>query len=134
MVIKIKNKAFLIFLLIFCKFQLYGQNTSRKDIGNINDALSTQKQMLKNYFLCSCIDYSFRSDSLFYKDHSLTVYSELLNFKYDDIQNVKKYAKEIAEQIQISNYSNNRGVFFTCIEHYQGKKLDKMIRRFKLQD
>lgn len=111
-----------------------GQSTTSKSAEQKTDSTSAkQQQMLKDYFLCSCIDYGFKGDSLFFKDHSLTVYTEMLDYDYSDIQRVKHLAKQVVGEIPVSNYSGKRGVFVSCIEYYRGKEFDKLIKSMQIR-
>lgn len=131
---KINHLALSIIFFVSVSLTACGQSATNKYTATKADSTSVkQQQMLKDYFLCSCIDYGFKGDSLFFKDHSLTVYTEMLDYDYNDIQRVKQFAKQVVDEMPVSNYSGKRGVFGSCIEYYRGEELDKLIKSMKIR-
>lgn len=132
---KIKRSILVIGIITSVILSACGQTTSKSATIKGDSLQIKQQQMLKDYFLCSCIDYGFKEDSLFIKkDHSMTVYTELMDYEYDDIQKVKQYAKRIVDNtIPTSNYSGKRGILGSCIEYYRGKELDSLIKSMKIR-
>lgn len=131
---KINHLALSIIFFVSVSITACGQSPNPKTIVQKTDSTSAkQQQMIKDYFLCSCIDNGFKSDSLFFKDHSLAVYTEMLDYDYNDIERVKAFAKQVVDEIPASNYSGKRGVFGSCIEYYRGKELDKLIKSLKIR-
>ena len=130
------TKIVYIKLMIVCftiSITTYGQAGAKPILLKANKTVAKQQQMLKDYFLCSCIDYGFKDDSLFFKDHTLTVYTEMLDYNYNDIQRIDHLAEKIASEIPMSNYSGKRGIFGNCMDYYRSRKLDKLIKSFKIQ-
>ncbi len=128
--------SILVIGIITSMFYSASSQTSNKSvISNVDSLQIRQQRLLKDYFLCSCIDYGFKVDSLFInKDHSMTVYVELLDYDYDDIRRVNLYAKQIIDtKVPISNYSGKRGVLINCIEFYRGAELDSLINSMKIR-
>jgi hypothetical protein len=131
---KINNFVLSIVFLVNLSLTVNGQNsTNEPTVQKIDSTSTKQQQMLKDYFFCTCIDYGFKGDSLFFKDHSLTVYIEMLEYDYNDIFRVKQFAKQVVNEIPVSNYSGKRGVFGSCIEYYRGKELDQLIKSMKIR-
>ncbi len=56
----------------------------------------------------------------FLKDHSKTVYTEMLDYEDSDIQRVMQFAKHVVDEIPVSNHNGKRGIFSSCIEYYRG--------------
>jgi hypothetical protein len=70
---------------------------------------------------------------LFYKDHTLSVYTEMLDYSFEDLQKIKKLAQITADGIPKSNLTNKRGIFDACIEYYRSKMLDNTVKSMKLR-
>lgn len=137
---KINHITLSIIFFVSVSLTACGQNTSNKTIAQKVDSSSVKKQqMLKDYFLCSCIDYGFKEDSLFFKDASMTVYSEMLDYDYNDIQKVKQFAKQKIDEGKVmkgetsADVKADRAVFGSCIEYYRGKELDRLIKKMKIR-
>ena len=129
-----KMKPFtLTLLLFFCLYLTgYGQAKNKAVVPKIYSTVIKNQQTLKDYFLCSCISQGFKADTLFYKDHTLSVYTETLDYTFEDLQKIKKLAQITADGIPQSNLTSKRGIFDTCIEYYRSKMLDNKGKSMKL--
>lgn len=137
---KINRFALSIMIFVSVSLTACGQSTANKStVQKVDSASLKQQQMLKDYFLCSCIDYGFKEDSLFFKDASLSVYTELLYYDYNDIQRVKQFAKQKVDDGKAmkgetsADVKADRAVFGRCIEYYRGKELDKLIKSMQIK-
>ena len=128
-------KPFTLTLLFFCCLYMigYGQAKNKVVLPKIDSTVIKNRQTLKDYFLCSCIGHGFKADSLFDKDHTLSVYTEMLDYTFEDLQKIKKLAQITADGIPKSNLTNKRGIFDACIEYYRSKMLDNTVKSMKLR-
>ena len=139
--IKISHFTFLAVFLVSVSSTACGQGIVNKSYLQKVDSpyLTQQQQLLKDYFLCSCINYGFKEDSLFLKDASLIIYTELLDYDYNDIQKVKQFAKkkndegEAMKGERSADVKANRAIFDSCIEYYRGKELDLLIKSMQIK-
>ncbi len=129
-------------MLVLVSISLFacGQNTTSKPTPPKADtALVLQQQMLKDYFLCTCIDDGFKEDSLFFKDATRTVYTELLEYEYDDLQKIRKVAQQLIDADKnkkgetSADTKADRAVFYTCIEYYKSSELDNLIKSMHIK-
>lgn len=121
-------------LLFFCLYLIgYGQAKNKAVLPKIESTVIKNQQMLKDYFLCSCIGHGFKADSLLYKDHTLSVYTEMLDYTFEDLQKIKKLAQITADGIYQSDLTNKRGILGGCIEYYRSKMLDNTVKSLKLR-
>ena len=89
------------------------------------------RELLKEYFLYTCIMEGFKDKNLVEDDISGTVYFDILPYSPEAFQEIKVYAKDFIETIEpspIRDYGNRRPVISTCIDKYKSKELDKFIK------
>ena len=87
------------------------------------------RQMLKDFFLYSCIMHGFENADMKKMDHSLAVYIDLLRYNLEAIHKTDSVAKAFTGSIETSPYENRRtkGSIMMSIEEYKSKRLDKFI-------
>lgn len=92
---------------------------------------TVQRELLKEYFLCTCITESFKERNIGELDISQAVYFDILRYSPDAFQEVKNEAKKFAETIEpspIVDLGNKKAIILSCIEKYKSKELDKFIK------
>lgn len=100
----------------------------------------SQKQLLKETFLCDCINLGFPKDSLFRKDGSMALYGDLLSLGYENFLKFNLIAENFMEKLQRESLQQNnkeisrRDIFISCLEYYQSKELDDTLRTIRFHD
>ena len=87
------------------------------------------REMLKDFFLYSCIRYGFPEIDMQKKDHSAAVYIDLLRYNLEAIHKTDSVAKAFIASIEPTPYENRgtKGIIIMSIEAYKSKKIDKFI-------
>ena len=97
-----------------------------------NDFLIKNREMLKEYFLYSCIRHGFKEcDTIIRNDHSGAVYIDLLRYNLKAINKVDSLAQEFVSSLEVSPYENRKtkGIIILSIKEYKSKRLDIFIKR-----
>ena len=97
------------------------------------------REMLKDYFLYSCIMHGFENSDIKTKDHSGAVYIDLLRYDLKAIYKIDSLAKDFVDSIELSRYENRstRGIIMLSIVEYKSKRIDEFIKNvdiFMLKD
>ena len=69
--------------------------------------MQKNRELLKDYFLCCCMNYGFKTTDLVCIDRSKTVYFDVLNYTLPALQKVDSLAKSFISTIEISSYDLN---------------------------
>ncbi|MFZ4400624.1 MAG: hypothetical protein ACOYO1_11360 [Bacteroidales bacterium] len=98
--------------------------------GQRSSSIKKNRDMLKEYFLYSCIRYGFESKNISDIDHSGAVYIDLLRYDLKAINITDSLAKNFINSIESSNYEghNTKGIIILSIEKYKSNELDKFIK------
>jgi len=100
----------------------------------------SQRELLKDYFLCVCITEGFADKNIYEDDISQSVYFDILKYDPEALQKVKDYAKSYIKTIDpspIEDLGNGKAIILNCIEQYKSKDLDvfiKQLDRYLLND
>lgn len=100
----------IIVFLFFNNGLLFSQLDNPTNKGERND-------LLKKYFICKCLSFGFNNDSIFQIDHSPGLYLEELGLEYEEKRMIDSIARNIADSIPVSNYTNKKGVFASCFDY-----------------
>ncbi len=89
------------------------------------------REQLKEYFLCCCIDYGFKNIGIAEVDNSKNIYFDILQYELPAMQKVDSLAKAFVNSIEVSGYENRitRGIVILSIEESKSKKIDSFIRK-----
>jgi hypothetical protein len=119
-----KNLILLILMLTFEILPCYSS------VENQNRSVNQNREILKEYFLYSCIIHGFEKCNIESKDNSGSVYVDILNYGLKAIQKTDSLAKRFIESIEISPYENRntKGIIIRSIEEYKSKRLDEFIK------
>lgn len=109
---KMKIVLFLVFIVV----------TGCASADNIDE------KYLKEYFFYSCVDEGHKEIHFQEFDGSAGYVAELLSYDYKVIVRVSNYAKKIASEIPDSEHNNKKSVLAICLEAYEGKELDSVIK------
>lgn len=99
-----------------------------KEVTKTNSLVYKNNEILKDYFLCKCIEHGFEKDSISTKDHSTNVLVEMSDYYPDAFWQIDSIAKDYAYDIPVSNYTGKKGVLFECANYYKSNKLDSIVR------
>lgn len=98
-----------------------------------------QRQLAKDYFLCTCISAGFKDDTLAATDHMVFLYRDYLSFAADDVAKLDSFAQRIIDTSLLirahTSYPDGDktlDVFYTCIEHYKSEYLHSLINTFPI--
>jgi hypothetical protein len=132
-----KKKIFIIAVFPIALLLSCNKNTKVKIPDNTGDSTSQNKRKwLKEYALCSCIKYSFKDDTAIKNDLSFTVYKEITDYGnlavYRTMDSISKIAAFDIKPSQIADYNGKKALLLGCIEYYQSKKLDSIIRKLEI--
>jgi hypothetical protein len=86
-----------------------------------------QKELLKEYFLYSCLYKANQNKEI---DISAAVYFDLSNYSIDVFKQIDDYAKQFVDSIPESpniDLNNGRAVLMHSLEKYKSKELDLFI-------
>jgi hypothetical protein len=93
-------------------------------------AVRENREMLKDYFLYSCIIHGFENLDMKKKDHSGAVYTDLLRYDLKALHKTDSLAKAFVNSIQSSPYEqrNSKGIIILSIDEYKSKRIDNFIK------
>lgn len=119
---------FIVLLTSVLIFYSQGQEPQLVSNKTIDSIASYNRNLIKDYFLCSCINYGFSSDSLFLKkDHSMSVLVEQSNYLPIAFNKIDSLAKIVVAQVPLSDFSGKRGIFVNCLSFYKGPELEEFV-------
>lgn len=98
----------------------------------VNNMAISQREQLKDYFLCVCITEGFKDKNINEYDISQSVYFDILRYNPEALQKVKDYAKSFIDTIDpspIEDLGNRKAIILSCIEKYKSKDLDNFIKQ-----
>lgn len=118
---KLKLKTiFFSALILFSFFTCKGENYE----------IQKNRELLKDYFLCCCMYYGFKTTDLGNIDRSKSVYFDVLNYSLPALQKVDSLANNFISTIEISSYENkdSKNIIILSIEEYKSKRVDQFIK------
>jgi hypothetical protein len=125
-------KIIIMLIIISLKLNCSAQKLSKKQL-NLNTYRSKQTIILKEYFLCNCIQYGFEKGdvNLSQLDHTIQFYEEELWAKIIKLDrlSISEYAKNKAKNFQISPLSNKYGIMGLCLDLYKSDSLNLFINK-----
>jgi hypothetical protein len=88
------------------------------------------RDLLKEYFLYSCISHGFENKVFLKEDHSGAVYRDLLRYDLEALHKVDSVAKTFVESISISDYEgrNTKGIIILSIEKYNSPEINILVK------
>lgn len=104
-------------------------NAEKKN--NNNDSIVEQRQLLKDFALCSCLRFGYGTDSAVYKDITVSIYYNQLLYADSSINKVEDFAKAYSRSIKTSeeyDYQNKKPILFSCLLFYKSKLLDSLVK------
>lgn len=115
-----RNSIYFTSALVALSFSVSGQS----------EFISENREMLKDYFLYSCIIHGFENSDIKKKDHSGAVYIDLLRYDLKAIHKTDSIAKSFVSSIETSPYENRntKGIIILSIEEYKSKRIDEFIK------
>lgn len=120
-------KIFLLFLVLLVVFPSCAPKRAEA-LSTTNDStLLGKRQMLKDFFLCKCIDKGLSASNVLKYDHSTSVLMELAEYRPEVLSSVDSLASAVVARIPVSNLKGKRGVLLGCIEYYNGKNLQTFV-------
>ncbi len=95
-----------------------------------NNTIEKNRELLKEYFLYSCIRHGFENINLSEIDHSGAVYIDLLRYDLKALHKTDSLAKVFVSSIETSDYEerNTKGVIILSIEKYKSPELKRFIK------
>lgn len=116
-----------LFFVLFVAFSSCAQDKSAAFSSISDSTLLTNRQILKDFFLCKCIDNGFKENNIFKSDHSVSVLVEMADYRAEAFASVDSLAKTIA-RTPVSNLTGRRGLLINCIDYYNAKQLDDFVK------
>jgi hypothetical protein len=104
--------------------------TSQKVRSNL-DHIQTQREFLKEYFLCMCIIEGFKDIKISEYDISPAVYFDILSYDPKAFQEVSNYAKKFIASIEpsvVEDLGNKKAIIILSIEKYKSEEVNKFIK------
>jgi hypothetical protein len=95
------------------------------------DQLKVKRELLKEYFLCSCIIEGFNAQHLEDYDISQAVYFEIAGYDPEAFGIVKIYAKSFIQSIEpsiIEDLGYKKAIIMQSIKKSKSKEVDKLIK------
>lgn len=90
-----------------------------------------QRELLKEYCVCICITEGFKDRQIENDDISQSVYSDILRYSPEALQEVRNYAKKYVEAIKpspIEDLGKKKAIILSCLEQLKSKELSKFIK------
>ena len=121
-----------IFVLLFIPLIFGSCSSSKKTSIYSSDRIKNvnYRESLKDLAFCSCIKYGYQKDSIFQKDVSMSVYTELTNYdieSYKVIDSVIMNTISNIRPLQTSDYAGRKAILYESIEFYKSKRLQCII-------
>lgn len=98
---------------------------------------SEKRQWMKEYALCSCLSLIAKQDTAIQDDISKSIYVEITDYTRTDKNNIYNAVDSLASKAiksinptQIADYEGRKPYMKSCIEFYQSKELDSLIRHY----
>jgi hypothetical protein len=127
-ILRTKLIVFLLLIKILCNAQV----TNKKTL-SLHTYRTKQAIILKEYFLCNCIQFGFEKGNLDLSkvDHSIQFYEEELWAKIDKMDRLKisEYAKAKALAFKISPLSEKYGISGLCINLFNSDSLNLIVKK-----
>jgi hypothetical protein len=104
--------------------------TSQEVVLNL-EHIQTQRELLKEYFLCVCITEGFKDKQIGEDDISQAVYFDILRYDPEALQEVSNYAKKFIASIEpsvIEDLGNKKAIIILSIEKYKSNEVDNFIK------
>ncbi|MGN6398343.1 MAG: hypothetical protein ACTHMI_22415 [Mucilaginibacter sp.] len=104
-----------------------------KPVNTGSDTVTQNKRKwLKQYALCSCIKYSFKSDTAIANDLSFSIYREISDYGYlavySGIDSLAKHAALAIKPSPIADYNHKKALLNGCINFYESTQLDSVVK------
>ncbi|MES2765425.1 MAG: T6SS amidase immunity protein Tai4 family protein [Bacteroidota bacterium] len=134
-----KNIPILLILVMVFSYNSEGRNFGKKEIyrRQTNDGKGAKKPLksikaaerlkLKNAAFCECMYNSF-PDSVFQNEGSLAGYVELGRYSFKAYETMMELAKK-KSQIKYNSKSNQNLAIMKCLDFYNSKELDSLVRK-----
>jgi hypothetical protein len=129
MILPMTIKIYLFFLVVLVTFSACAQKKNNALSTTSDSTLIANRQVLKDLFLCKCIDKGLRESKILQNDHSASVLVEIAEYRSEVLLSVDSLASAVATRIPVSNLTGKRGILLNCIEYYNGKQLKAFITR-----
>ena len=115
-----KRLFFIIHFLIVICYSARSQPESKTE----------NRELLKEHFLCCCLDYAFEHIGISKIDNSKSVYFDILKYKLPAMQKVDSLAKIFVDSIELSGYEGKttKGVIMLSIDEYKSPELNTFVK------
>lgn len=90
-----------------------------------------QRQILKEYAFCQCVNQGFEDRRFFDDDISMSFYNELSLYSKIAQMKVDSVSKLTAKSILLSShldYKGKKAVIYTCMQFYKSTLLDSLVK------
>lgn len=94
--------------------------------------LSSQRELLRDYALCSCLRFGYK-DTEVYSDISTPILLNQMLYSSFVTDLIKEKSKTYADNIKVSevaDYNNKRPIIVSCMNYYKSSSLDSLVRSF----
>ena len=108
-------------------------NVTSHDSGSIKgDKLKQQRELLRDYALCSCLRFGYKNTEV-YSDISTPILLNQILYSSFVSDLIKEKSKTYADNIkasEVADYNNKRPIIVSCMDYYKSSSLDSLIRSF----
>lgn len=121
-----KKKYINTLLIFFVSVTIISCNSSKKGYTSAKE----RKIWLKDLSICNCIYYAYNKDSLFNKDISFSILTEISDQPYEFYRMLDTLALQKASSIRpskIGDYDFKKAVLKECLEYGRSKRLNTVI-------
>ncbi len=97
-----------------------------------SDVIIEQRQLLKEYALCNCIQYGYKNIEV-KTDISISIYYEQLLYGESIIKKIEDLSKQAVDSIlpsSVTDYNFKKPIIASCIAFYKSEKLDSTIKKY----
>jgi hypothetical protein len=124
-----KMKFILVFSVVFIQC-CQSQNQNLNTIQTTDSIVVKNRNLLKDYFLCSCIDKGFKNDSLQKKESSISIIVEMSDYFPSAFQKIDSVADSLIRSIPTKNTNEEApgpAIMLNCITYYKSKELNRLV-------
>lgn len=93
------------------------------------EKLLKERQRLKDFAFCQCLQHVYKSDSIFIRDGSSSGYFETGSYSIDVYNTIDSITKVFSTKIYKSKEGHPLGIM-KCLDFYNSKELDELTRQF----
>ncbi len=128
------------FLYLFAYFLFSNSCYSQKQTNAVDEIVNLKSddtlRILKEISLCNCLNTGFPNDSLQFKDQSMYILMESIDFSFDYIDSLTMFTNKFMIPYKTSRRGQNKEntqnsrIMLGCISFFKSNELDTFLKKF----